>query len=142
MRRIAAVLLAAVVLAAPTAADAGAAKQYEGAVAHVPDSRVAFSVVKHDGARKVRSIVAERVPLDCGNGHATAADVTGTKGSAAIVEGRFTFKADDGVRSFRIGGAVHRRRAAGGLRIAGRFELDGKTRDCDSGKLAWSAVRG
>jgi hypothetical protein len=142
MRRTAAVVFAATALAAPAAASAGGAKQYEGGVVGAPDSQVAFTVVKRDGGRKVRSILAERVPLDCGHDHATAADVTGTKGSVPIESGSFSFKADDGVRSFKIGGEVHRHKASGKLRIAGRFEVDGKARDCDSGKISWRASRG
>jgi hypothetical protein len=141
MTRALTAMLAACALSFPATA-AASAKQYEGAVVGAPDSRVAFAVVKKEGARKVRSIVAERVPLECGREHATAADVTGTKGSAPIESGTFTFKADDGARSFAIGGDVHRRRASGRLRITGRFQVDGKTRDCDSGKVSWRASRG
>lgn len=141
MRRTGAILLAAIALAAPAVSHAGATRQYEGAVTGVADSRVAFSVVKRDGARRVRSIVIERVPLGCEEGHSTSADVAGTKGSARVRDGHFRFVADDGTRSFRISGEVHRHRASGSLRIAGTFDVDGEQRYCGSGKLEWRAAR-
>ena len=141
MRRTTSLLLATIAVAAPGVAEAAGSRHYEGSVAAVPDSRVAFAVVRRDDGRRVRSIAVERVPLACGDRHATAADVTGTRGWAPIVDGHFRFAADDGTRSFRIAGEVHRHRASGTLRISGSFEVDGKRRDCASGRLMWSAAR-
>jgi hypothetical protein len=55
--------------------------------------------------------------------------------------GRFAAKGETETQVVKATGRVRGQRAQGTVRVFGSIRVDGDARDCDSGKVRWSAER-
>jgi hypothetical protein len=149
-----AMAVAAMALLGIAAAPASAFKggHFEGTVNLEPASRITFDLVKtkkkigrHKWRRttKIENVAFEGALAGCGE-ESIAPIGTPIPASTKLKDkGRFTLKTSSPGRSLELSGNFVRRFRAvyGEFRLAGRFEVDGELRTCDTGPRGWTGRR-
>jgi hypothetical protein len=133
--------LAALLALAATALGA-TTRTYKGGIEGDEPSKVTLKVKVADGERKVKSFVAKKFLISCGDEQARLESATISGLVAVDGKGRFEVKGSNEGQELKVAGDLTgKRNAAGTVRYSGPTVVDGETRDCDSGKLQWRASR-
>jgi hypothetical protein len=140
------VLIAAVLALAVPATTLGATRALYGSLDGEPDSAAKLRVA--DGAKGtfVRSIAFKRFEVPCDGGHVAILRRAKLAGEIPVGGKRgFRERDDNGETVFKVSGEFNRTfgRASGTFRYSGSIEAaDGVVRECDGGKMSWSARTG
>jgi len=140
------VALAAVVaaLAAAAGVQAGTDRQlFRGEVERVPGSSLKMRTQTTFSHLNVSLFLVRDFEADCGpyDLHFDRFALVGVGDPIKIGErGRFHVRKDSGDQPYNLRGKIEGRRAKGVFRISTKYEEPGgQTRNCDSGRLDWSA---
>jgi hypothetical protein len=111
-----------------------------------PDSSAKLRVGDADGGTIVRSIAFKRFEIPCEGGQVAILRRAKLTGEIPVGNRRgFRERDDNGETVFKVSGKFNRAfaKASGTFRYFGSFEAaDGVVRECDGGKMAWSARAG
>jgi hypothetical protein len=124
-------------LAIPAASGAGGTL-YAGDLDGQPGSEVLVKL-KPGGEPIVSKFAAKEFTADCEGVTATLSKVR-IRGNVHVGDrGGFRINDDNGKTTFKVRGQIHRHKADGTFHYFGTVEIDGASRDCDSGRLSWVA---
>jgi hypothetical protein len=131
--------LAALLLAATAFA---ATKTYKGKIKGDQKSSVALTLKQKDGKASVKSFVAKDFLISCGSSEARLESATITGLVPVNDKGKFRVTGSNGGQELKVAGKVlGNNHAKGTVHYSGPTVVDGENRNCDSGKLDWSASR-
>jgi hypothetical protein len=143
MKRNLTIAIASVALAVPAIAvgQGGAHAVYEGHLIGARDSSVRLKESFGDLERAVKTFAVHDFTVDCEGDIPGSLRRTKLVGTIPVDKGGdFKARDDNGRTTFKVSGHIGRNKATGRFRYSGRVKADnGKTLDCDSGKLEWRA---
>ena len=130
-------------LAIPTVAAGAVNSPLYGSLDDQPGSTVKIRSATKDGETTVKSVAFRQFEVPCDGGRVAILKRSKLTGSIAVGNKRgFRERNDNGETVFKIRGKFKRGfdRATGTFRYFGSIRAeDGVVRDCDSGKMSWSA---
>ena len=142
MRRfqIAAVTSALAALALAAAGEAATGQQvFAGEIEDQPDATVRMKTGATNELR-VKVFTARDFSVDCDGADGSVRRAT-LKGTISVGnEGRFHARDDNGKTVLNVRGEIDGRKAEGVFRFSGKLDVEsGGARECDSGRLHWTA---
>ena len=144
MKRVLICAAASAALLVPGAAFGGASSQsiYLGELDGVEGSEVRLKARHADGETNVVVITVRDVPVDCeGETEGTILPRVTLRGEIPVDGRDFAVKDDNGETTFKASGRLGARKSTGRFRYFGSMNLEGSTRECDTGGYSYTAER-
>lgn len=142
MKRMVVAVVALAALTVPSVAASQTARAtYFGALDGIPDSQVKFKESLDDKGQQITSFAMRSFQVVCDGGAVGTIRVAKLTGNIKVSNGGGfkTTNKDAGV-TFKVKGKIKRGKAVGQVRFFGRIpNIDGATRQCDSGRMSWVA---
>jgi hypothetical protein len=140
-KRIVASGVAIAMLAVPGAALA-ASKVFRGGIDGDSQASLTLRITKAEGERQFKQLVVKDLRLACDGGTNARLRTASLAGLIPLDgRGRFRARAETDSQVVKATGRVRGQRARGTVRVFGSINIDGDPRDCDTGRVAWSAER-